>query len=85
MVEDASLKSLFLSLLAFQPAVRPAVSSVLFAARPRAPTPRSGPERAGRPLGIVNDIVWSAPANVVADEHDLAGHHRYYGRSAYPD
>lgn len=79
------MKSLFLSLLAFQPAVRPAVSSVLFAARPKATAPRSGPERVGRPLSIVNDIVWSAPADAATDDHDLFGHHRYYGRSAYPD
>jgi hypothetical protein len=75
------LKSHFLlGLLALQPAAS-ALESIFFVPRLR-PTRRSIAQ-VRAPQAIISDYRWSATPFAVIDRHDMTGHHRYYGRSAY--
>ena len=75
----ASLKSIFLGLLALPPAAN-ALGSIFFAPllRPK----RRAMDQVRVPRGILSDHRWGANP-VPADLPDMTGHHRYYGRSAY--
>jgi hypothetical protein len=73
------LTSLYLSLLAFQPAAN-AIESILFIARHFQDGPLTGAVGACKSGKI---IAWNAAPFWISDRADL-GHHRYYGMSAYP-
>ena len=74
------MKSLFISLLALQPAA----SALLSAARRPAPAFSAKTIGAHRAVEIVGDGAASAASTGTFDLHDLTGHHRYYGQSACP-
>jgi hypothetical protein len=78
--EDA-LKTVFLSLLALQPAVN-TIETILFRARQLSDAPSPG--AAGKSGQIISDRAWSTASFWIADRDNSTGHHRYYGRSAYP-
>jgi hypothetical protein len=77
------LKSLFLSLLAFPPAAN-VVESIFFAARQLLNRPSTSPVGACQSGKILSDHAWSAAPFWIVERADVTGHHRYYGRSAYP-
>ncbi len=80
--EDA-LKTLFLSLLAFQPAAK-AIEIVLFNARRLLHGSSMEPVGARKSAKLIGDCSVERRAFWIADRADETGHHRYYGRSAYP-
>jgi hypothetical protein len=81
LVAEDTMKSLFLSLLAFQPAAN-VVESIFFTARQIPVGPSSVRTRnSGK---IISDCAQSTAAFWIAHQADVTGHHRYYGRSAYP-
>jgi len=70
------VKSLFISLLALQPAAH----AVLLGAR------RPAPSMSVRTIAARADATIGADAapSLAPDLHDVTGHHRYYGQSACP-
>jgi hypothetical protein len=69
------LKTVFLSLLALQPA---AVESALLTVRRLASAPST--DSVGAQYNIFNDRAWTSASH--ADLHDMTGHHRYYGQAS---
>jgi hypothetical protein len=76
------LKTVFLSLLAFQPAAS-AVETFVFAGRRLAADPLTVPTKTRQSAKIISDRAWRSISSTPSDLHDLTGHHRYYGRSSY--
>lgn len=76
------MKTIFLSLLALQPAVN-AVEALALNAR-WFPT-RPSTKRVGTldSIKIISDCSWHHTSAGLVDLHDVTGHHRYYGRSSY--
>jgi hypothetical protein len=73
----------FLSLLALPPAAN-VVESIFFTEHrlPNRPsTSRVGAYQSGK---ILSDCAGGAAPFWIAERADATGHHRYYGRSAYP-
>jgi hypothetical protein len=77
------LKTLFLSLLAFQPAAN-AMETIVFNARRVPHRPWTRPAGARKSDKIISDSACSTAPYWIADRADVTGHHRYYGRDAYP-
>jgi hypothetical protein len=83
LVAEDALKTLFLSLLAFQPAAN-AVETIVFNARwvpHRRSTKPIGARKSDR---IFSDCAWGPTSYEIGGRTDEPGHHRYYGRDAYP-
>jgi len=75
------LKTVFLSLLAFQPAAS-AVETFVLAARGLAAGPLTVSTETRQSVKIISDGARRSPSTP-SDLHDLTGHHRYYGICSY--
>jgi len=77
------LKTLFLSLLAFPPAAT-AMETVLSNVRRLPHGSSTGPVAERKSVELISDGAVERWAFWIADRADETGHHRYYGRTAYP-